>query len=129
MKVEIEIPSDTIANLMVSLIENGYSPWIVRIEVHGESLDVVTQGPWYSDPKFYDQPDFKFQVVENEDDDEDAWIAVHEVDRAKMIEGLQKLAKDKDHCHHLADMIGWNEDATTADIFMQFILFGEEKYA
>ena len=46
-----------------------------------------------------------------------------------MIEGLQKLAKDRDYFRHLADMIGWNEDATTADIFMQFILFGEEKFA
>lgn len=44
----------------------------------------------------------------------------------KMCEAMQKMAKD--YTHHFDDLIQENDDAITADVFLQLSLFGDVIY-
>lgn len=43
--------------------------------------------------------------------------------------GLQLMAESKEYAHHWRDFLAENDDAITADVFLQFCLFGEVIYS
>src|SRR5262245_22007204 len=117
-----------IADLFVTAIEGGSNYWCrgIYLESPGDvAPDDPHRGPWYDNPRRYADPDLRLKVVELSDEYSGA-TTDHFIGLAEINDGLTKLAASKDYAHHFADIVTENEDATTADIFLQFVVFGQE---
>lgn len=122
-----QITGRRIADLMVSFIESGdpvTRSWCGAVRLIEPR---VSTRPWYDDAALWER-DFLVQIEEVEDE-RTGKIKVHNFSRHHIERGLAALWADKRYAHHLGDVINESDDAGTADIFMQFCLFGEEKYA
>lgn len=127
MKIELNISSEIIANMMISAFESGdpvttaaRGGWCNGINLPAESSDAL----WYAEPTFW-RGDFQIEIIEV-DDESTGHETKHKVDRARMQAGLVTMARKFPHifAHILSD----DTDAPCADIFLQCICFGEEKY-
>lgn len=130
MKIELEIPSERIANMMVSAMESGdpvttaaRGGWCSAI--NNKSRKVFKGNWWYADPSYY-EGQFVFEIIEV-DDETTGHETTHRVNRQRVLDGLRLMAEKFPHLfkHVLED----DTDAPCADIFLQCIIFGEEKYA
>jgi hypothetical protein len=97
----------------------------------------------YEDPAFYDTEDFKIEIIEVAD--ENAFVEMgefevttatnlasgafkaHIIDRAGIIAGLVVMARNFPEL--FGKVLDGDKDAPCADIFLQCVCFGEEKYA
>jgi hypothetical protein len=133
IETKTEITSQRIADLFITAIESGdpvTRGWCngVFLKSPGDKApDDPHKGPWYGNPRIYEDPDLKLKIVEI-DDEAKPTSKNHVIGLKEIQEGLQKLASGQ-YAHHFRDIVDENDDAATADIFLQFILFGEEKYA
>lgn len=129
MKVSIELSSKKIADLMVTVIEgnNMVAAWCTGIHLLSENPDNTEI--WYANPKVYDKS-FTIEVDELLDESKEPKgdnIASHVVGSADFAKGLAlMLEKSPDH---FGDFICENYDIVTADVFLQYVVFGEVKYA
>lgn len=130
MKIAVDISSERIASLMVSAIESGdpvttaekggWCSSIMLIEGTG-----LADSLWYANPELYERP-FVIEITEV-DDEKTGHTVKHRVDPAKMAAGLSVMA-DRFGAQ-FGEILTDQADAATADIFLQSILFGEERYA
>lgn len=129
MQITLDIPADRIANMMTSAMESGdpvttaaRGGWCVAINLlkGGHAHD-----NWYADPSLYDGS-FQIEVVEL-DDENTGHETKHKIGPADMHRGLGIMATKFPHLFQ--EVLSDNTDAPCADIFLQCILFGEEKYA
>lgn len=130
MHIELEITSDRIANMMISFVESGDPVTCARkggwcVSVGNKSRKAVAGDWWYADPKYF-TGSFKFEVVEL-DNETTGHETKHLVGPADMIRGLTVMAAKFPYI--FKQVLQDDTDAPCADIFMQCILFGEEKYA
>jgi hypothetical protein len=121
-----------LADQFVTVIESGFSDWLVGVKLESAG-DVAwdnpaDRGPWYSNPRRYEDPDLRLRITV-EDDDAGSATTDHFITQKEIADGLQKLAADKGYCHHFADIVAETGDAITADVMLQFIVFGEEVFA
>jgi hypothetical protein len=138
MKIEIEIPAATIANLMVTAIESGdpvttasRGGWCDGIYWKSKGCPVpkgasVNGEPWYANPALYDASGFQIEVVEV-DDETTGHTTGHVITRPNLLAGLKVMAEK--FPVQFSDLLNDNVDAPTADIFLQCVCFGEERYA
>lgn len=132
--VSVAITAAQVADLMVTFIESGdpvTMGWCggVFLETGGSS-GVEPGGLWYSKPELYAADDWMIRVLEDEDETGDPeQCKAHLISRKEFLAGLAKLATSGDYSHHLNDIVRNEGDAATADIAMQFVLFGKEVYA
>jgi hypothetical protein len=148
----ISVPTDItyrrIADLFVTAVESGdpvttasKGGWCYGLYWQTKSAEPPDGNtPWYDQPALYERPDFQIEVWEVADENayrrgagdeaniKSGALKVHAIRREQIAAGLQKLATSK-HAHHFADIVNENDDAATADIFLQFVCFGEERYA
>lgn len=111
--------AQNIADIVVTAFEGGSNHFIDGAIAITSTSD-LTEKPWYSDPKFYDG-DFKIEITTNDDDSEK-----HYFDREKYEKAL-RLMKTK-HTRVWKDLINGDMDAETADVLIQYALFGEIVY-
>lgn len=145
MKIELEIPADRIANLMISAIESGdpvttasKGGWCWGIYYYTINDEPPADGIWYAEPAFWEK-DFQIQIVEVADEDiydrgldmegniKSGCLKVHTIRRKHFKEGLEKMAKV--FPHQFGQVVRDDTDAPCADALLQSILFGDEKYA
>jgi hypothetical protein len=123
-----EISPERIADLFITAIESGdpvttaaRGGWCNGINLKGPLPD----GNWYADPKLY-AGKFTLEIIEV-DDESTGHETKHRVGRRAIEKGLAVMAKD------FPKLFQWivddNVDASCADIFLQCVVFGEEKYA
>lgn len=140
MKIEVTVTSQVIANLMTSAMESGdpvttgaRGGWcdrinLIFIEVTWSSsqpiADYVGKPSWYSEPEVYDNS-FLIEVVEIVDENNGTKVT-HQVTRDKMRKGLTIMANQFPSV--FAQIFEEDIDTACADLFLQLILFGEEKY-
>lgn len=130
--VEFDIPAQTIADTMCTAIESGdpvttakRGGWCSGIYYKTKDTEPPPGNWYYDNPTFYEADDFQIQIVEyHEDDDTET---PHTIDAKKLRDGIAKMATI--FPKHFNDMVAENGDAATADLFLQAIVFGEEKYA
>jgi len=130
MKIEINIPADRIANMMISFIESGDPVTCAQkggwcVSVGNKSRKTFKGDWWYAAPEYF-VGSFKFEVIEL-DDETTGHETKHMVRRADMVRGLTVMAQKFPHI--FKQVLQDNTDAPCADILMQCVLFGEEKYA
>lgn len=139
MKVSLEVSPEVIANLFTSAIESGdpvttasRGGWCNGINLGRQSgipsRHKTKDGyPWYSNPKIYRDKFPLHLLIDEVDDEETGHVTTHEVFRMDIIRGLEDMAKKFPEI--FAQILEDNTDAPCADIFLQCVLFGEEKYA
>lgn len=125
--VSLTVTSKQIADLMCSFVESGdpvTAGWVRTISLHKGSVKGL--GPnWYAEAAFYEQPGFIFQIETLEDEK----LTEHLIGACAFHAGLTKLAASPDYRYALIDLVNDNADASTADIVMQFVVFGKEVFA
>lgn len=129
-----EVTREQVSNLLCSAFEGGSNYWC-RIE--------KTKAP--STYQFRTEPDGHIYSHLDYPLNPDGYVIVSDyfgADEGKMVKrklnyaaikrGLQLMAeasaKGVDYGHHWHDFITENDDQTTADVFLQFCLFGEVIY-
>jgi hypothetical protein len=127
--VIFDIPEQRIADLMVTAIEcnDMTSSWCGG--VYWKSKDYSGDCPmghdrqvWYSLPETY-EGDFTIDIREW---DEDGNERSHIVNRESFEKAFGEMARRLPS--HFADFMADNEDADTADVFLQLLALGEVIY-
>ena len=130
MDIKITIEAEKLVNLFSSAIEGGdpvttasKGGWCAGIynKKRKRSLDVY----WYADAATF-ADGFLFDVVEV-DDETTGHKTTHRIHQGHVRHGLTVMATK--FPRQFAQILGDNIDAPCADIFLQCVLFGEEKYA
>lgn len=131
MQVTIDVPAARIADLLTTAIESG------------DPVTTAARGGWCTgiywkargvrppDHCWYNQSsnfigDFDLQIVELADESTGKEVA-HNIDEEKVAKGLSIMATK--YGHLFKQIMTDNIDAPCADIFLQCVCFGEEKYA
>lgn len=123
--VPIKISRGDIDSLVVSAVEGGCGYWTREIRVDGQGSARIGCG----------YMGCKIAFVEDEDEGDASQDVEHVLDltqiglsggRCQVVRGLTLMAEKAPR--HFADLISDNADATTADVFVQMIFFGEIKY-
>jgi hypothetical protein len=120
--VTTTIESQRIADLVTTAFEGGSNYWIETVSIlkvppkpEGEDHSY----PWYSFKNVYEDPDFQVKI--NVEDDDPVIF-----DHASIQRGLDYLSKN--YPRHINDILQENDDAETADAFLQACLFGDIVY-
>lgn len=122
------VPMQIIADIMITAIETPVQQWCLGVYARNQDMAVVTEGPWYADPKFWAQDGWSITVLEDLNDDGDkAKAKVHTITIEDIKQGLHLMA-DK-YPSHLVDIVGENSDADDADLFLQLVVLKDEVYA
>lgn len=104
-----ELPYSRVVDLLVTAWEGGINYWA------RESSSAPYSGDDLRLP-------VDIYLAEDESDDAPVTLTMEKLNR-----GLYLLTL-REHIKHLADIIEGNDDATTADVFVQLCLFGELRY-
>jgi hypothetical protein len=121
LSVPMTITGKRIADLVVTAFEGGSNYWIERVElVHPQDALLPKPGPispWYALAEVYDAEfNIRIDVLEET-------TPVY-LTRASAAAGFRRLAEQFESTHW-ADFLEENEDADTADVWLQLSLFGE----
>jgi len=140
MRIEIDIPAERIADLLTTAIESG-DPVTTAMKggwcdgIHWRSakatppaiLDAIGRPVrWYSAPTLFRGKKWTLQIVEV-DDEVQGTRKRHHVGPRNVREGFKVMARR--YPNEFAKVLANEIDAACADIWLQCILFGEEKYA
>lgn len=144
MKIDIEIPADRIANMMISAMESG-DPVTTASKggwcwgIYYQTIDdEPPAGIWYAEAAFWEK-DFQIQIVEVEDENiydrgldmegniKSGCLKVHTIQQPHFKKGLEIMAHK--FPHQFGQIVADDTDAPCADAFLQSVLFGDEKYA
>lgn len=123
-----------IADMVTTAIESKVGDWFHQVRVSGalRSFGLKHNIVWYAAPQLYAHPGFRILVhVDNPVNDGNGetimkQLTMEDFQRALI---LMATAKEGAYARHFADFLGNNEDALTADLFMQFAVYGEEIYS
>lgn len=138
---ELDIPAARIADLMTTAIESGYSRyWCAGVylrEVNGRPFRVNATkqnaewgnpeypGLWYTAASLYDGTrTVRIEIVEY--DESDGTKKSHYVDESAFVKTLSLMAAK--YGNHFRDFAEENDDAETADVFLQLLALGDVVY-
>ena len=123
MQIAINVPAERVSNLLVSAFEGGSSYWVwSAMLLSGKE----TTNPWYADPTLFEN-DFSFEVrYDDPTKPEGNGEGVAAIHNADIITGLTLMARNSPS--HFGDLLSENDDATTADVFLQYVVLGDVIY-
>jgi len=108
-RTTIEVSERRIEDMLIGAFEGGSNDWIEYVEKISESGN-----DWiYKDP--FSDIGIRIHVVE----EEDTFI----LNKESLQKGIDAMSSRQSR--HFSDMIEENDDAITADVFLQCCLFGE----
>lgn len=119
-----EVTLDQIANAIIGVAENGYSPWVGGMA--NVSPEIAVERPSYSNAEFW-QKDGKYEFrYDPADGNEGEFSATKTVGLTEIISGLEKMAMHSPD--HFNDLVQESDDAETHDVLIQYVLLGEIVY-
>jgi hypothetical protein len=122
VKARVRIPEQKINDLIVSAVEGGSNYW----------AKFVFPKNYKDEYQSYEEIPMKAGEIEVFDIETDELLGV--LNKATIQTGLQLMANCKDikgkqvPCRHFKNLATDNEDAETADVFMQLAVMGEIVY-
>lgn len=129
MKIAIDIPAKRIADLLTTCAESSaVTYWCSAMKPaprSGFEKRVAKAKWWYAEAKAID--DGLLIDVTEMNADGTGRDKVHRVNAARLRKGLRIMAEK--HGRHFGDLLNENDDATTADVFLQCVALGEVVYA
>lgn len=137
MQITVEIPAERIMQLWWSFVESRdpvTRSWCEGVELKSSSFPVgavptggVDPLGWYAKPTFFAEGvELEIVVMEAGENDDSPPIK-HTVKSADVARGLGVMAKK--YGRQFSQIADDQIDAPCADLFLQCVLFGEEKYA
>lgn len=128
VNVPVAVTYKQIADLFTTGIEGGDArQWLISLHPGPNDCAVVTQGPWYSDSKFWAQESYTLTAVEDVNDDGDPKTGkVHKIGPAEVVAGIELMARE--YFGHFADWRDDNDDAATGDVFLQCVILKDVVY-
>ncbi len=121
--VPTKVSVERIKDLLTSAFEGGSNYWIERAKRTGKAID-RNQAPFLSDAPVVKDGGLQIKDYENGGGKSpDGWYSI---DSKTLAEGLVVMAQK--YPKACADFINENDDAETADIFLQCVCFGETIY-
>lgn len=128
VKVELAVSAQHIYYAVVGSFEGGSNYWLKQADYSGpKTPDPARKLVWWGHEELYDD-DFEM-VVKFDDPDHDEGNEQGEARIAweDMVKGLERMAQGSPQ--HFADLISdGNADATTYDVYMQYVVLGEVHY-
>lgn len=121
-----------IADMVTTALESPVGDWLARAVVIRSNVDSTpldNHFPWYSQGAYWAQSAAGLACTVDKPTDD------HSGKKLLSLEDFQRaliLMATKDegaYSRHFADFLRSNEDASTADLFMQFAVYGEEVFA
>lgn len=117
--IEHEVTGRRIADLMVSAIEGGVNYWCAGMYLKVPDPKTIDHDWWYDYAPLYDRDDLIIEVKVQGD-------KPRTVTKKDFEEGIKFMAAR--YPRHWADFIAENDDAETADVFVQCVVFREIVY-
>lgn len=138
MQIKIEIPADRIAQLFASAIEGGdpvttarKGGWCNGINLTGMSFPLGKDEPvpdyWYTLKGLFDTAKPTLEIIEVDDETTGHETKHEAIGMMEVERGLTVMATKFPHLFY--QIMEDNIDSPCADIFLQCMIFGEEKYA
>lgn len=135
MKLEIDIPDQTLRDLLVCAFEGGSNYWLSSVElVWGEVTphDLEEGGRYFNEEwSYYKRYMLPFidgcsLICNAADPENDEQLKAFTLNREKMESGFQAMCLK--YPFRLSNVLAENTDAEDGDVFLQFCLFGELIY-
>jgi hypothetical protein len=128
--IQLAVTSQQIADLMTSFMESGdpvTMGWVRSVDAHVTDNKGSFGRLWYAEPTFYEQPGFIFKITAEDPVNQAA--KEHLIGACAFHAGFTKMAADPGYRYALLALVDDVADAATADIVMQFVVFGKEVFA
>ena len=112
----VRVSGRRIADMVVGAIEGGSNHWLRRFRLESASIPPVAR-PWYDDEHLWDGT-FSIKAVWDN--------GTKNITQDDVKAGLDVMSAV--YPKHFAELASENDDADTADVFMQCVLFRETVY-
>lgn len=112
-----------ITNAIIGAFEGGSTYWLCKAE-YVYRPDGVTGNPLYAEDQFWAKGG-KMNLIYDDPEGDDA-TTEKVVGLMEIRQGLRSMAEKSPR--HFADLLSEDDDATTHDVFIQHVLFGEVIY-
>lgn len=127
IKVEMDVPWEVVTNAITGAIEGGSTYWCRQFMAASDDKSTSlyqsmrnSRKVWYDEREYWDQggkAELKF------DKPFEAHPGEATIDKDQLVKGLTVMAAKAPR--HFADLINETDDATTHDVFLQYVLFAE----
>jgi len=121
---------DKITNAIVGAFEGGSNDWLRRavytVDPTGTHPTLAGRGPAYSQDQFWATGGSMTLIYDDPSEETRDAAGTKALGLLEIKAGLRSMA-EKDP-RHFTDLLNENDDATTHDVFMQHIVFGEVIY-
>jgi hypothetical protein len=144
--LRVNVTEKTLQSLLVGALEGGSNYWYYVVDTkfpQGITYEDFRHpnGKFNNDPEDYWHPlqvipfiegcsvifiDIEDSDIDPDDDEAVANVKKYTLDRAACLRGIEVMAEK--YPHHFADVVAENDDADTADVYLQCCLFGECVY-
>lgn len=123
MQITIDIPDERVAQLFQTVAESTdpvTRAWLENMQL---TAGRSAKARWWEDAALFGKSGLQIVVTEQDDDAKKR----HPIGLSAIRDGLAKMATR--YPHIFEQVIKDNIDQPCADIFLQCVVFGEEKYA
>ena len=134
VKVTHQITREQVGNLLSSAFEGGSNYWYRIEEFHKPSVyqfnygaDLGKEAGYFKQIDYPLNPD-GYLVVSDYHGADDGEVKKRTLSSHSIKRGLRLMSESKDYAHHWRDLLAEDDDQTTADVFLQFCLFGDVVY-
>lgn len=128
--VVLAIPHQRITDMVTTAVESPVGDWFRKATVLIEGVDLSgLKKPYYAEASYWAQPAAGLVCVVDKPTEDHPGRKIVRMEDFQHALILMATKEERTYSHHFADFLRSNEDANTADLFMQFAIFGEEIFA
>ena len=129
--VVIAVNHQRIADLVTTALESPIGDWLVKATTinYGFPEDVDRKMPFYSQGAYWVDQRAGLELTVDKPTTDHPGKKTVRMEDFQLALILMATKDDGAYSRHFADFLRGNEDACTADLFMQFAVYGEEVYA
>jgi hypothetical protein len=127
INVTTNVPTEQVQNAIISAIEGEYSPWLLHIQLDHSTTPPEPNMVWYGQLALYDENLVFTLLVDDPEAESDEPPPL----RVKITSGTIKSALTlmaTNYPRHFADLINENDDAITADVLLQLMVYKDVIY-